>query len=155
MDAASPDVDQRPSGMTLKFHFPYRPSNLLCSALIFWTVLCIFSEAIIPLLAIIFTITIYGPTIYLAAKCIRQTSRGTYGPTNSDEMEVAILAGLWILIIPIHVYVKSIEPKYSEIFLIPLLPGSQAIFIMLYITLHYTMEKRARRFSDIAIVPTE
>ncbi|KAF5318069.1 hypothetical protein D9619_012162 [Psilocybe cf. subviscida] len=157
MNAASPEVDPLPSRVPFKFHFPYRPSNLLCSALIFWTVLCLISELILPFLALIFTITIYGPTIYFAARCIRQTSRGTYEPADSEKMgkTAAILCVLWVLIIPTHVYVKWIEPKYSEVFLIPVLPGSQAIILMLYIALRYTMEKRARRWSDLAITPTE
>lgn len=157
MNAEAPTVDPLPSRGAFKFHFPYRPSNLLCSALIFWTVLCMIAEAILPLLAVIFTLTIYGPTIYLAARYIRQSPRATYEPTNGNPMgkKAVILTCLWILIIPTHVYVKWIEPKFSEIFLLPVLPGSQAIVLMLYIAVRYTMEKRITRLPNLAIAPIE
>lgn len=157
MDSASPEVDPLPSSprMAYKFHFPYQPSTLLCSSLIFWTILCIICDIILPLLAVFLTFTIYGPTIYFAAQHIRPPPRATYEPTSRKTP--VILSILWILIIPTHVYVNSklVEPKAVDVFLIPILPASQAIIIMLYLSLRYTMEKRARRLSDVKPVLTE
>ncbi|KAF5317934.1 hypothetical protein D9619_012170 [Psilocybe cf. subviscida] len=157
MKAGSPDVDPLPPRVPLKFHFPYRPSTLLCSALIFWTVICILSEMFLyphPFNIVInFTVTTYGPTLGFAVQYLVETFRGTYD-SDKTRKKAATICSLWFLLFPMR-FIPGWKVEFSWVFLVPLLSGCGGIVMSLYISLRYAADRRAIRLAELVVAPTK
>ncbi|KAF8153554.1 hypothetical protein BJ912DRAFT_477937 [Pholiota molesta] len=122
----------------------YHPSVFLLCTLIFWTGISAITEMIIPFDAILFAITTYAPTLHFATQAIVRRSVG--GVQALDTRKASRRAGLltvsWVLNVGIHVGLWWVDSReaLAEIFLLPTLPGSQVILVMMFIVFRYAID---------------
>jgi hypothetical protein len=118
----------------------YHPSVFLLCTLVFWTGISAITEMIIPLDAILFAIVTYAPTLHFATQAIVRRSVG--GIQALDTRRARLLTVSWVLNVGIHGGLWWVDRReaLAGIFLLPTLPGSQVILVMVFIVSRYTID---------------
>ncbi|KAF8952770.1 hypothetical protein BDZ97DRAFT_1875820, partial [Flammula alnicola] len=130
---------------------PYRPSIFLLCVLIFWSGFAVISEAIIAPLAILYSLTTYGPTMHFAMQSIVRTIRGSHtaeSDVKKTSSRAVTLACIWIATLAMHVcfwWTERSHGSWASIYLLPTFPGSQATIVIVSIAARSVVDIRMRK----------
>lgn len=138
---------------------PYRPSIFLCCILIFWSGACIMVECFFPKLAFVFSLTIYGPTIYLAVRSIVQTAReshtGTQDTAITTRRAITLLC-LWCLPTGTHLFLWwNFRTGLLNLFLLPVYPATIVTVAVIYLVTRLLLRERAQRQHGSIVLPND
>ncbi|KAF8958141.1 hypothetical protein BDZ97DRAFT_65533 [Flammula alnicola] len=130
---------------------PYRPSIFLLCVLIFWSGIAVISEVVIAPLAILCSLTTYGPTMHFAMQSIVRTIRGSHtaeSDVKKTSSRAVMLACIWIATLAMHVcfwWTERGHGGWASIVLLPTAPGSQATIVIVYIAARSVADIRMRK----------
>jgi hypothetical protein len=101
---------------------------------------------IIPFDAILFAIMTYAPTLHFATQAlVRRSVAGVQALDTrkaSESRRARLLTVSWVLNVGIHggLWWADSREALAGIFLLPTLPGSQVILVMVFIVSRYTID---------------